>query len=321
MTSSKQRRDICYYITGHGLGHAMRSIELIRALLSSDRFNVHVVTNIPELVFKSQLFTSAVRVGEDECVFLVEVDPTTKERRYTHSVRNLDSGAVQQDIFTVDMYRTLDNYYRTIHLNREVLIQVEVEWLLTSSIDLILIDATPLAGAVSQLSGIRSVLVSNFSWDFCYYEMLQDLKRSSTTAADMMNLSKYSDMITQCIADCSHISAYLQLPGETPTVTVHLSSAADMDPTYTIDVHQQMNRIIPGPLIARPVRNRNLRAELPIPDHSAKILLLGFGGFSIDFPLQDSFLPVGWVCLVLGERSCLTSIHPYHCIMPVYLLY
>lgn len=70
-----------------------------------------------------------------------------------------------------------------------------------------------------------------------------------------------------------------------------------------------MDRIIPGPLIARPVRNRNLRDELPIPDRSAKILLLGFGGFSIDFPLQDSFLPVGWVCVVLGdERCCLTSI-------------
>lgn len=228
-SSSKQRRDICYYITGHGLGHAMRSIELIRALLSSDRFNVHVVTNISELVFKSQLFTSAVRVGEDECSSLVEVDPTTKERRYSHSVRNLDSGAVQQDIFTVDMYRTLDNYYSTIHLNREELIRVEMEWLLASSIDLILIDATPLAGAVSRLSGIRSVLVSNFSWDFCYYEMLQDLKTSSSTTADARDLSKYNDMIIQCITDCSHINAYLQLPGETPTATVHLS-AAETDP-------------------------------------------------------------------------------------------
>ena len=228
--SSRQRKDICYYITGHGLGHAMRSIELIRALLSSNRFNVHVVTNIPEVVFKSQLFTSPVRVGQDECTYLVEIDPTSKERRYTHSVRNLDSGAAQLDIFTVDMHSTLDNYYHTIHLNREELIRVEVEWLLASSIDLILIDATPLAGAVSRLSGIRSVLVSNFSWDFCYYEMLEDLKRSSSTAADMRNLSKYSDMITQCIADCSHISAYLQLPGETPTVAVHLS-AADIDPS------------------------------------------------------------------------------------------
>jgi len=229
MSSSKQRKDICYYITGHGLGHAMRSIELIRGMLSTDRFNVHVVTNIPELVFKSQLFTSAAgRVGEvDDPTSLTEVDPMTKEIRYTHSVRNLDSGAVQQDIFTVDMYRTLDNYYNSIHLNRESLIRVEVEWLLASRIDLILIDATPLAGAVSRLSGIRSVLVSNFSWDFCYCEMLQDLQNNSTTDGDMRDLSKYSDMITQCITDCSHFSAYLQLPGETPTVAVQSATETE----------------------------------------------------------------------------------------------
>jgi len=291
----------------------MRSIELIRGMLSTDRFNVHVVTNIPELVFKSQLFTSAAgRVGEvDDPTSLTEVDPMTKEIRYTHSVRNLDSGAVQQDIFTVDMYRTLDNYYNSIHLNRESLIRVEVEWLLASRIDLILIDATPLAGAVSRLSGIRSVLVSNFSWDFCYCEMLQDLQKNSTTDGDMRDLSKYSDMITQCITDCSHFSAYLQLPGETPTVAVQSATETEHSKSTSIGtvfhgVEQQINRIIPGPLIARPVRNRNLRAELPIPDCNTKILLLGFGGFSIDFPLQDSFLPAGWVCVVLGASGGLS---------------
>jgi len=70
------------------------------------------------------------------------------------------------------------------------------------------------------------------------------------------------------------------------------------------DYRYPIDRIIPGPLIARPVRNKTLRLELLIPDNATdKILLLGFGGFSIDFPLHDSFLPPGWICLVLGEEN------------------
>ena len=35
---------------------------------------------------------------------------------------------------------------------------------------------------------------------------------------------------------------------------------------------------------------------------SNKILLLGFGGHSVEWELKDGYLPTGWVCLVLGAK-------------------
>ncbi len=45
-----------------------------------------------------------------------------------------------------------------------------------------------------------------------------------------------------------------------------------------------------GPLIARQVRNPNLREELGIPVNK-KLLLLGFGGHATDWQLRDEALP------------------------------
>lgn len=262
MDDSKSRYELCYYITGHGLGHATRSLEVIRILLSSNRFVVHIVTQV-----KSDFFVSNLN----------EFDSTM----FSYSCRALDTGAHQQDVFVVDMVQSLAQYCSTIHQNRQRLLDYEVQWLKDKHITLVLVDATPLGCEAGRLAGATTVVVSNFTWDFCYKEMLREVSAQDVLTPQL--LEQYQSMVHQCALDSSACSYYLQLPGATP-----LPAPFDQ------------SKLVHGPLLARGVRNANLRAELNIPS-DARILLLGFGGHSAAWQLQDSFLPSGWVCLVLGK--------------------
>lgn len=264
MDNTKSRTDVCYYITGHGLGHATRSLEVIRILLSSKKFNVHIVTQVKKEFFASNL---------------TEFDSSM----FTYTCRALDTGAHQQDVFVVDMVQSLAQYSSNIHHNRQALLDYEVQWLKDKLITLVLVDATPLGCEAGRLAGVTSVVVSNFTWDFCYKEMLREVSVLDVLTAQQRH--QYDEMVDQCELDSSACSYYLQLPGATP-----------------LPSHLDPSKLVRGPLLARGVRNSNLRAELSIPTN-VRILLLGFGGHSAAWQLQDSFLPQGWICLVLGTNA------------------
>ncbi len=276
--------NVAYYITGHGFGHVTRSLELIRGLMMTGRFRVHVVTNIPRQFFYSELnefnididkFTTSCAVGSktsnDDC-----------ELSFIHWHRNLDTGGIQKDVIHMDPFLTLDAYYREIHLNRDRLLEFEIDWLKREDIQLILMDATTLACRAGYEAGIKTVFVSNFSWDFIYQESLKDIKQLHMFDDTPDEYKKYEDMIDLCTRDMLLCTYYLRYPGEVPL-------PAEFDET---------GRSCRGPLITRQIRNKDLRKELNIPDH-LKVLLLGFGGHATEWNLQDHFLPQGWFCLVL----------------------
>lgn len=274
MDASK-KINLCYYITGHGLGHATRSMELIRNLLDTNQFNVHTVSNVKEDIFKQYFLENGTEL----------VDKNTNEVKYSHSLRSLDTGAVQQDVFKVDPLCTLMKYYEEIHLNRSQLIKSEVLWLRSLDISLILADATPLSSVIGSQANIKTVIVSNFTWDECYREMLSTIHKNNVCSSTE-TLEELERMVAQCSADTAMCTQYLQLPGAMTTGS-----------GFPID------RIMSCPLLARKPRiagiNNNLRSSMNI-DDSTKLLLLGFGGHSAKWQLEDKFLPVGWECLVLG---------------------
>jgi hypothetical protein len=340
-----RRLDIAYYITGHGLGHATRSLELISSLILSNKYNVHVVSHV-----KSDFF---LRCLSETGITPIDSDDGTI--RFSHADRVLDTGALQTDVFAVDPLGSLQQYYDQIHLNREMLLSVEVAWLKEKKISLVLVDATPLGCAVGKAAGgVPSVLVSNFSWDYCYKEMLRTLSGRNKTPISSEQYSLFNDMIRQAEQDSAQCAVYLQLPGATPppssaaaaaaadfthvvkdqravstaisaeemalsfetsvtanSVPVSDAHSTGSDPIMQVhilstsaDLHGM--RIIPGPLITRGIRQTSiaaLRAQLGIIDDSAKVLLLGFGGHSASWKLQDRYLPPGWVCLVLGRSN------------------
>lgn len=266
MSSDKQYINIAYYITGHGLGHATRSVELIRGLLSTKKVRIHSITMVEERFFVNELKT-----------YNVDLTDPNGNVLYQNWHRNLDTGGIQKDVIYLDPWKTLESYYNTVHKNRQVLLENEVAWAREHSIDLILMDATQFGAAIAKELGIKSILVTNFTWDFIFQEMLKAVQSDLSKE----QIEYYQEMIDQCSQDVLSVDHYLQYPGGTP-----LPKGFDH------------NKIVPGPVLTRQIRNKNLRNELGISSEK-KILLLGFGGHSADWNLQDSFLPDGWVCLVL----------------------
>ncbi|CAK9216976.1 unnamed protein product [Sphagnum jensenii] len=170
-----------YYVTGHGLGHATRVIEVARHLCGAGH-EVHVVTVAPEYVFRRDIPSPKLHI-----------------RKVL-----LDCGAVQSDALTVDCLGSLEQYSRTAVVNRTALLAVEVEWLRSIKANLVVSDIVPIACKAAAQVGIPSVCVSNFSWDFIYSEYV-------TVAGN-----DHRSIVWQIAEDYSHALFVIRLPGYCP---------------------------------------------------------------------------------------------------------
>lgn len=132
---------IAYYVTGHGLGHATRVVEVCKHLVAA-RHNVFVVTAAAATVFTREIPSQQLVVRQAV----------------------LDCGSKQQDAFSVDMKGSLELYHEVAVHPRDSIIKVEVDWLKASSIDLVVVDIVPIACAAAAAAGLPAVGVSNFSW-------------------------------------------------------------------------------------------------------------------------------------------------------------
>ena len=94
---------VAYYVTGHGFGHATRSLGLIANFLTSG-YRVDIITSMkPEF-------------------FLSSLDPGVPVGQLSILSRNLDAGASQLDALTMDLTKTLETYYESIHVKYQTLL-------------------------------------------------------------------------------------------------------------------------------------------------------------------------------------------------------
>ncbi|KAL3147999.1 hypothetical protein ABBQ38_014294 [Trebouxia sp. C0009 RCD-2024] len=175
---------VAYYVTGHGLGHATRVVEVCKHLVAAGH-NVSVVTAAAATVFTREIPSQLLAVR--------------------HAV--LDCGSKQQDAFSVDMKGSLERYNEVAVQPRESIIKAEVGWLKASKIDLVVVDIVPIACAAAAAAGIPAVGVSNFSWDFIYSEYASTLGRVG---------NNYRKMVWQIAEDYACASVLLRLPGYSP---------------------------------------------------------------------------------------------------------
>ena len=94
---------IAYYVTGHGFGHATRSLGLIANFLTSG-YRVDIISSM-----KPDFFTSSLGSG-------------TPMELLSILSRNLDAGASQLDALTMDLNRTLETYHESVHANYRTLL-------------------------------------------------------------------------------------------------------------------------------------------------------------------------------------------------------
>ena len=94
---------IAYYVTGHGFGHATRSLGLIANFLKSG-YRVDIITSM-----KSEFFISSL-------------DSSLSKEKLNVLSRNLDAGASQTNALTMDLSKTLENYYESVHTKYQLLL-------------------------------------------------------------------------------------------------------------------------------------------------------------------------------------------------------
>eukprot|EP00850_Spirogloea_muscicola_P015687 SM000122S25794 [mRNA] locus=s122:376915:386453:+ [translate_table: standard] len=175
------RLTFAYYVTGHGLGHATRVVEVARHLVAAGH-EVHVVTGAPAYVFERDIASPALRVRQVL----------------------LDCGAVQSDALTVDRLASLEQYRRTAVVPRDSLLETEAAWLQSVGAHLVVSDVVPIACAAAARASVPAVCVSNFSWDFVYSEYVMEAGH------------EYEDIVWQIAEDYSKAALLIRLPGFCP---------------------------------------------------------------------------------------------------------
>jgi hypothetical protein len=136
---------IVFYISGHGFGHAARSIEVINAILAKrPETRVGVRTSAPRWLF----------------------DLTVKGK-VTYSTLECDTGVVQIDALALD---EADSIRRASAFHSDLVTRAasETRVLRELGAGLIVGDIPPLAFAVGASAGIASVALGNFTWDWVY---------------------------------------------------------------------------------------------------------------------------------------------------------
>ncbi|MGE0591959.1 MAG: hypothetical protein AB7G23_02400 [Vicinamibacterales bacterium] len=136
---------IVFYISGHGFGHASRSIEVINAVLAKrPEVRVGVRTTAPRWLF----------------------DLTVKGK-VTYGTLECDTGVVQLDALSLDEADTIRRA-ASFHSDMVTRAASETRVLRELNAGLIVGDIPPLAFAVGAAAGIPSIAMGNFTWDWVY---------------------------------------------------------------------------------------------------------------------------------------------------------
>jgi L-arabinokinase len=136
---------VCFYISGHGFGHASRQIEIINALgAASPATPLLIRTSAPAWLFERTLRVPA-RLLPGEC----------------------DTGVVQLDSLHPDIPATISRA-GAFHAALPERAAEEAAMLIEHRTALVVSDAPPLASAAAAAASVPSVVVSNFTWDWIY---------------------------------------------------------------------------------------------------------------------------------------------------------
>lgn len=129
-------------ISGHGFGHATRTIAVLQALARHLAFDLTLITTAP-----AWLFAEALALP------------------YTLHVEAMDIGLIQKSALAEDLPATLDALEEFASQADE---RAERIAGLLEGCHLVLCDIAPLGIAAARRAGIPSVLIENFTWDWIY---------------------------------------------------------------------------------------------------------------------------------------------------------
>ena len=138
-------RALVYYISGHGFGHASRSIEVVNAVLERrPGVPVHIRTAAPRWLFD-----------------------LTVRGPFVFAAIDTDPGVVQHDSLTLDAAETVRRataYAAAL----PGLARTEARALQSLDPALVVADIPPLGLEAARLAGVPATALGNFTWDWIY---------------------------------------------------------------------------------------------------------------------------------------------------------
>lgn len=220
-------KKILFYISGHGFGHATRMCALIAKVFEFyPDMKIFVRTNAPEWIFKQEITKG--------CYF---------------SSLPIDTGTYQLDFIHLDKKKSLTEYEQLINLRSQFLPR-EVAFLKENAIELVIGDIPPAAFYIASQSGIKSIGISNFSWDWIFEPYVEDYPEYKFVISDMQEGYRRADLL-------------LRLP-----------FACDFPSFRSI-------RDIPL-LVRKPKLSVDeMRSNLGLENETRPVIMCSFGGFSI----------------------------------------
>ncbi|RUP47559.1 hypothetical protein BC936DRAFT_145589 [Jimgerdemannia flammicorona] len=279
----------CFYVSGHGWGHATRACQVIFDILRLPAgHRVYVVSNASEFIFRGVTDRGAV---------------------YRHAL--IDAGVVQPLAYTVDREKTIENLTEFLR-HREEKLAREMVWLRSVGADCVLCDSPFLPCAAASAVGIPAAIVSNFTFDEVYLGLCENDALDPTI----------NTIVHTIISDYKKADLLIRLPGairipsfeSSPTLVpiTPITAPNTLLPVFPVTTTSLIptttllpRLIIDIPLVFRhSVTPRSAVLDgLAIPTAiytTHKILLLTFGGQIIDNEEWGDPLPPGWICIVCG---------------------
>lgn len=138
-------RNIAFFISPHGFGHAARAASVMEALTAIDpTFHFNIFTTVPDWFF-------------EQC------------HSFTFKYHHLptDIGLVQQTPFQADLTATVQALKQFLPFDPEQ-IASRAEQLRQQNVELVICDIAPLGIRIAQKAGVPSVLIENFTWPWLY---------------------------------------------------------------------------------------------------------------------------------------------------------
>jgi L-arabinokinase len=136
---------VAFYISGHGLGHASRQVEIINA-------------------FGARHPDAGILVRSAAARWLFE---RTIRVPFELDARPCDTGMVQIDSLHVDVAKTFADA-RAFYATFDARADEDARLLRERGVRLVVVDAAPLGCEAAARAGIPSFVVSNFTWDWIY---------------------------------------------------------------------------------------------------------------------------------------------------------
>ncbi|MFZ2446318.1 MAG: hypothetical protein WAW37_08170 [Syntrophobacteraceae bacterium] len=150
----RKRPAIAYYITPHGFGHAVRSLEILRRLTNvAPDIKAFIISDIPPSLVEQNIGKAL---------------PMRRVR--------LDVGLCQHDSIRFDLEETLRTLQR-LQTDAAGILERETAFLREKQVRLVVSDVAFLPFDAAAACGIASIGISNFTWDWIYGAYAEDDSR------------------------------------------------------------------------------------------------------------------------------------------------